>query len=75
MGVNISDLLSKKDIDLASLRDKVIAVDAHLFLYQFLTTIRQRDGSLLTDSTGNVTSHLSGLFSRNSKLIQNVIQH
>ncbi|MCK5282291.1 MAG: flap endonuclease-1 [Nanoarchaeota archaeon] len=70
MGVNISELLSKKEIDVASLRDKIIAIDAHLFLYQFLTTIRQRDGSLLMDSQGRITSHLSGLFSRNSKLMQ-----
>ena len=70
MGVNISDLLSKKEIDLSSLRGKTIAVDAHLFLYQFLTTIRQRDGSFLMDSKGKVTSHLSGLFNRNSRLIQ-----
>ena len=70
MGVNISDLLVKKELDVSSLKDKVIAVDAHLFLYQFLTTIRQRDGSYLMDSKGNITSHLSGLFSRNSKLMQ-----
>jgi flap endonuclease-1 len=70
MGVNISELLSKKDIDVAMLRDKIVAVDAHLFLYQFLTTIRQRDGSFLTDSQGRVTSHLSGLFMRNAKLMQ-----
>ena len=74
MGVNISDLLVKKEIDVGSLRDKIIAVDAHLFLYQFLTTIRQRDGSLLMDSSGNVTSHLSGLFNRNAKLMQQGIR-
>ncbi len=70
MGVNISELLVKKEADVASLRDKIIAIDAHLFLYQFLTTIRQRDGSLLMDSKGNITSHLSGLFHRNAKLMQ-----
>ena len=70
MGVNISELLIKKEIDISSLKDKIIAVDAHLFLYQFLTTIRQRDGSLLMDSAGNVTSHLSGLFMRNAKLME-----
>lgn len=70
MGVNISELLMKKEIEIASLKDKIIAVDAHLFLYQFLTTIRQRDGSLLMDSQGRITSHLSGLFTRNAKLMQ-----
>ncbi|MBD3164939.1 flap endonuclease-1 [Candidatus Woesearchaeota archaeon] len=70
MGVNISELLLKKEIEIASLRNRIIAVDAHLFLYQFLTTIRQRDGGLLMDSHGRVTSHLTGLFTRNAKLMQ-----
>lgn len=70
MGVQITDLLTRSEIDINSLNRKVIAVDASLFLYQFLTTIRGRDGSLLTDSQGNVTSHLVGLFSRTTKLMQ-----
>ena len=53
------------------LKNKTLAVDSSIFLYQFLTTIRQRDGSLLMDSKGNVTSHLTGLFSRNCNLIKN----
>jgi len=69
MGVNITDLLIKKEIELKQLRGKIIAVDASLFLYQFLTTIRGRDGALLTDSKGNVTSHLVGLFSRTTNLM------
>jgi len=70
MGVQITDLLIKKEIDINFLKNKVIAIDASLFLYQFLTTIRSRDGSLLTDSKGNITSHLVGLFSRTTKLMQ-----
>jgi len=74
MGVAITELLSKKDISLDFLSNKTIAVDASIFLYQFLTTIRQRDGSFLTDSKGNITSHLAGLFSRNCHLIKNRIK-
>lgn len=74
MGVNIADLLQKKELTLEQLSGKVIAVDAHLFLYQFLTTIRQRDGAPLMDSKNNITSHLSGLFSRSVKLMQKGIQ-
>lgn len=70
MGVQITELLLKKEINLNELANKVIAVDSHLFLYQFLTTIRQRDGSLLIDSKGRVTSHLAGLFARSTKLIE-----
>ena len=74
MGVNITEIVSAKEISLDSLSGKVIAVDAHLFLYQFITTIRQRDGSPLTDSKGRVTSHLSGIFSRNANLMQKGIR-
>ena len=43
-------------------------------LYQFLSSIRQADGNLLTDSEGRVTSHLSGLFFRISTLVDNGIR-
>src|SRR5262249_9656028 len=43
--------------------------DGYNVLYQFLTTIRGPDGSPLTDSHGNVTSHLIGLFSRSTNLL------
>jgi flap endonuclease-1 len=69
MGLQISDIISKKQIEFKDLKGKVIAVDAFNAIYQFLTTIRQPDGTPLKDSEGNVTSHLSGLFYRNMKLI------
>ncbi|MEK6822720.1 MAG: flap endonuclease-1, partial [Nanoarchaeota archaeon] len=47
-----------------------LAIDAHIFLYQFLTTIRSRDGTLLTDSKGQVTSHLIGLLARTTNMMQ-----
>ena len=70
MGVALTELLLIKEIDLEFLYNKVLVVDAPMWLYQFLSSIRQRDGSLLTDSKGNVTSHLIGLLSRISNLIQ-----
>jgi len=69
MGVKLFDLLESTEIDLADLADKKVAIDTSLFLYQFLSSIRQRDGSLLTDSKGRITSHLIGLFSRTTKLM------
>lgn len=74
MGVKITDLLAQEEIDFAYLDNKKIAVDAYNILYQFLSTIRQRDGTLLTDSKGNVTSHLIGLFSRTTSLMQKNIR-
>lgn len=70
MGTKLKDLASIKETSIEELQGKVLAVDAHNILYQFLTTIRQRDGSLLTDSKRRVTSHLNGLFYRTTKLMQ-----
>ena len=70
MGLQISEIITKKEIQFKDLKEKVIAVDAFNAIYQFLTTIRQPDGTPLKDSKGNVTSHLSGLFYRNVNLIQ-----
>src|SRR3989338_1615181 len=70
MGVQITELLVKKEIEISQLRGKTVAVDAPNHLYQFLSTIRQRDGSLFTDSKGNVTSHLIGLLSRTANLLK-----
>jgi flap endonuclease-1 len=70
MGVKIFELVPSKEIELDSLAGKTLAVDSSLFLYQFLSTIRQRDGTLLMDSKGRITSHLTGLFNRTVKLMQ-----
>ena len=74
MGVQITELLPLKEVSLAELSGKVIAIDTHIYLYQFLATIRQRDGTLLMDSKGNVTSHLVGLFARTANLMQRGIK-
>ncbi|MCH7850970.1 MAG: flap endonuclease-1, partial [Nanoarchaeota archaeon] len=74
MGVNISDIIPKKEISMKDLRGKVIAVDAFNTLYQFLTSIKQPDGTPLMDSKGNITSHLSGLFYRNIRLLMDGIK-
>jgi flap endonuclease-1 len=69
MGLQISEIISKKEIQFSDLKGKTLAVDAFNAIYQFLTTIRQPDGTPLKDSSGNITSHLSGLFYRNMNLI------
>ena len=69
MGLQIGDIIPKNELTFSELKGKTIAVDAFNAIYQFLTTIRQPDGTPLKDSNGNVTSHLSGLFYRNIKLI------
>jgi flap endonuclease-1 len=70
MGVDLGDLFEKREIELSGLNGKVIAIDAYNILYQFLSTIRQRDGTHLIDARGEVTSHLSGLLYRTTNLIE-----
>jgi flap endonuclease-1 len=74
MGVNFKDLVLKHQIELDDLKGKKIAVDAFNTIFQFLAIIRQRDGTPLMDSKGNITSHLSGLFYRTINLIEAGIQ-
>ena len=69
MGLQIGEIITKKEIEFKELKNKTLAVDAFNAIYQFLTTIRQPDGTPLKDSEGNVTSHISGLFYRNMRLI------
>lgn len=71
MGVALSELVKGREIDFSFLKGKVIAIDAYNILYQFLSSIRDRfTGEPLRDSKGRVTSHLSGLFYRASKLLE-----
>ncbi len=64
MGVQIKDILEYDEIELGLISNKKIAIDTFNMLYQFLASIRQPDGQPLTDSRGEVTSHLKGLFNR-----------
>lgn len=74
MGVGeLGEILEKKEISFQEARGKV-AVDAFNTLYQFISTIRQKDGTLLMDSQGRITSHLSGLFYRTCNLIEKGIK-
>ncbi len=70
MGVNLRDLVPKTTISLQDLGGKSIAIDAYNALYQFLAIIRQPNGTPLKDSTGRVTSHLSGLLYRTANLVE-----
>jgi len=70
MGLLFKELVVKKEISITDLKGRILAVDAMNMLYQFLTTIRSPDGSVLTDSKGRVTSHLIGLFSRTTALME-----
>ena len=72
MSVDLSPLIKKqkKVITFENLVGKRIAIDAFNTLYQFLAIIRGRDGKPLKDYSGNVTSHLSGIFYRTINILE-----
>ncbi|NPA04644.1 MAG: flap endonuclease-1 [Crenarchaeota archaeon] len=77
MGVNLREIIPKsavRELSLDELRGRVVAIDAYNALYQFLTAIRQPDGTPLMDRYGRVTSHLSGLFYRTINLMEHGIK-
>ncbi len=73
MGLQIGNLIPKREISFKNLENKIIAVDASQMLYQFLSSIRQPDGTPLMDSNQNITSHLQGIITRVTNLMaQNI---
>ncbi len=74
MGLNIKDIVPRKEIKISDLKGKTVCVDAYNMLYQFLSTIRQPDGTPLMDNQKRITSHLSGIFYRNINLLSEGIK-
>lgn len=66
--------MPRREIGLEELKGKIIAVDAFNAIYQFLSSIRQPDGTPLMDNQKRVTSHLSGIFYRNVSLLSEGIK-
>ncbi len=74
MGLNIREIVPRKEISFSELKNKIICVDAFNTIYQFLSTVRQVDGTPLMDSKRRITSHLSRIIYRNSALIEQGIK-
>jgi len=70
MGVDLGELFPKQACSFQDFSGRIIAIDAHNVIHQFLAIIRQRDGTPLKDATGRITSHLSGLLYRTSNLVE-----
>ncbi|KAI9291977.1 flap structure-specific endonuclease 1 [Neoconidiobolus thromboides FSU 785] len=51
-----------------------VAIDASMSIYQFLIAVRQQDGQLLQNESGETTSHLMGLFYRTIRMVENGIK-
>ncbi|MBW3023172.1 flap endonuclease-1 [Candidatus Woesearchaeota archaeon] len=70
MGIKLKEIIEKKQTSFEELSGKVLVIDSFNIIYQFLSSVRQRDGTPLMDSKGRITSHLSGLFSRTAKMLE-----
>jgi|HubBroStandDraft_1064217.scaffolds.fasta_scaffold17104_5 flap endonuclease-1 len=70
MGLPLKDLVAAQELPWDALAGRTMAVDGYNAAYQFLATIRQRDGQLFSDPDGRVTSHLMGAFYRTTSLLQ-----
>src|SRR5579884_3953385 len=69
MGLDLKPLVSSTPINFSYISGKIIAIDAFNTIYQFLSIIRGPTGEPLTNGKGEITSHLSGLFYRNTNLL------
>jgi flap endonuclease-1 len=74
MGVDISGILVKHETSVKENSGITVSVDAYNIIYQFLSSIRGENGEPLKDASGNITSHLSGIFYRTATLLQNNIK-
>ncbi len=70
MGLPLRELVSAQELPWEALAGRTLAVDGYNAVYQFLATIRQRDGQLFSDAEGRVTSHLMGTFYRTTSLLE-----
>ena len=89
MGIkNLSKLLADaapkciKETALENYVGRVVAVDASVYIYQFLAAVRYADpasesadaagaaGAALTNADGNVTSHIQGMLHRTIRIMQ-----
>jgi flap endonuclease-1 len=69
LGVNLTPIIVKQTIRLRDLEKRKLAVDANNALYQFLALIRTPRGIPLKAPDGTVTSHLTGLLYRTTRLV------
>lgn len=63
-----------KEHEIKTLFGRKVAIDASMSIYQFLIAVRQKDGEMLTNDAGEITSHLMGLFYRTIRIVENGIK-
>src|SRR3989344_867049 len=73
MGVKLTSIIQRQQITFDHLKNKKVMIDAYNTFYQFLSSIRQPDGTPLMDSHGNITSLYQGIFARITNLMEKKI--
>ncbi|KAJ9112267.1 Elongation of fatty acids protein 2 [Naganishia cerealis] len=63
-----------KEHDIKTLFGRKVAIDASMSIYQFLIAVRQKDGTMLMNENGDVTSHLMGFFWRTLRMVDHGIK-
>ncbi|GHJ84493.1 hypothetical protein NliqN6_0895 [Naganishia liquefaciens] len=63
-----------KEHDIKTLFGRKVAIDASMSIYQFLVAVRQKDGTMLMNENGDVTSHLMGFFWRTLRMVDHGIK-
>ena len=74
MGVNLSSIIPAEKRKMTDFKGWSAAIDAYNTIYQFISIIRQPDGTPLVDRMGRMTSHLSGILYRTTNLMEAGIQ-
>ncbi len=69
MGIDLGDIMRRTPTSVDRVAGQTVAVDAWNVLYQFLSAIRQPDGTPLKDQQGRITSHLAGILYRTGNLV------
>lgn len=59
------------DHEIKTLFGRKVAIDASMSIYQFLIAVRQANGELLQNDSGETTSHLMGFFYRTIRIVEN----
>jgi len=70
MGVNLSSIIPAEKHTMKDFNGWSVAIDAYNTIYQFISIIRQPDGTPLVDRMGRMTSHLSGVLYRTTNLME-----
>ena len=60
----------EKEIDISELKNKIIAIDISILLYQVVISTRSKCGTDHLSPSGEISTHILGLFNKTINLIK-----